>query len=993
MRKKTETFKATRVLWLAVLALLLMRGTALQAQTNDEVWDGSVAEAFAGGSGTADDPYLISNGAQLAKLAQDVNGGEKYSGKYFMLTNDIVLNNTDGWEKWDENTEGLNEWTPIGDNSNNVSFNGTFDGDGHAVRGIYINKPEQRNMGLFAYNDNGTLKNVGVADGYIRGGDRTAGVCGNNKGTIEYCYNAATVVGGSSAGGVCGFLDFSKTVSYCYNTGKVSATDIDGDAGGICVSSNSTGTCYINNCYSIGEVSGKGKIGAILGVGPSGGDIIGSNNYYSSNLGLPACGDKYIGLATAKSADDFEKGMVCWLMNGSKADGVWKQTLGTDKSPTFSGQTVYPVYTDCNPTPTSFTNNQAESNTPTDDHVFDDNGICSKCHVYEPAVKNGDGAYEIGNIGQLYWFAELVNSIPADEETGMSSERIDAVLTADITVNKNVLSADGKLNGTPELKWIPIGRYLGNAGVIPYSGVFDGRGHTISGLYFDSEEEFTAGLFGAVSGGTVKNVGVADSYFETLGYAGGICGMIQSAVTTTDAGEDITYTALISNCWSSALVSGDMTNGVCGGVCGVNGGTIENSYSTGSLSGGMCGGVCGYNSDGTIENSYSTGSLSGGMCGGVCGYNESSSSSEKITGVISNCYWLSGTCENEVGLNKDGTIENVAAKTADEFKSGAVAVLLQGDQPEQAWGQAIGTDEYPVLTADGALRVYTAKMYNGTSVATDAHASASGFIMPEGSNAVAVIEPSVAVDANGTNVIVKNGDAYTCGSLVLTDGADFYTPVAFTAKEATYIRTLPSTSTWGTIALPFAVADVSGASLYQADGVVSDSGEESILAVIPTGGNTLDANTPALFKGENAGSEVSFSASGAGVAATADAGLTKTIGESGYELNGSMSTITLEEGDLFISKDQFWSVGTENKVGMQAFRAYIDAPASSPANVMRIMVGSTTDIRQALADGSRLVDVYSLQGILLRKGVESSKALNGLPAGVYVVGGKKVMSK
>lgn len=273
MRKKTETFKATRVLWLAVLALLLMRGTALQAQTNDEVWDGSVAEAFAGGSGTADDPYLISNGAQLAKLAQDVNGGEKYSGKYFMLTNDIVLNNTDGWEKWDENTEGLNEWTPIGDNSNNVSFNGTFDGDGHAVRGIYINKPEQRNMGLFAYNDNGTLKNVGVADGYIRGGDRTAGVCGNNKGTIEYCYNAATVVGGSSAGGVCGFLDFSKTVSYCYNTGKVSATNIDGDAGGICVSSNSTGTCYINNCYSIGEVSGKGKIGAILGVGPSGGDI------------------------------------------------------------------------------------------------------------------------------------------------------------------------------------------------------------------------------------------------------------------------------------------------------------------------------------------------------------------------------------------------------------------------------------------------------------------------------------------------------------------------------------------------------------------------------------------------------------------------------------------------------------------------------------------------------------------------------------------------
>jgi hypothetical protein len=99
MRKKTETTKTMRVLWLAMLALLLMTGTALRAQTSDEVWDGSVASSFDGGSGTESDPYLISNGAQLAKLAQDVNGGNNYSGKYFRLTADIMLNNTEGWEK------------------------------------------------------------------------------------------------------------------------------------------------------------------------------------------------------------------------------------------------------------------------------------------------------------------------------------------------------------------------------------------------------------------------------------------------------------------------------------------------------------------------------------------------------------------------------------------------------------------------------------------------------------------------------------------------------------------------------------------------------------------------------------------------------------------------------------------------------------------------------------------------------------------------------
>ena len=141
---------------------------------------------------------------------------------------------------------------------------------------------------------------------------------------------------------------------------------------------------------------------------------------------------------------------------------------------------------------------------------------------------------------------------------------------------------------------------------------------------------------------------------------------------------------------------------------------------------------------------------------------------------------------------------------------------------------------------------------------------------------------------------------------------------------------------------------------------------------------------------------MTFSASDAEVAATADAVLTKTISESGYTLTGSLSTIdALTEGDLFIAKDMFWSVGTQNTVGMQAFRAYIDAPESAPAqvNALRILVGDATSIRQALSDGTLPVDVYSLQGVQLRKNVARDAALEGLPAGIYIVGGKKVVKK
>ena len=321
--------------------------------------------------------------------------------------------------------------------------------------------------------------------------------------------------------------------------------------------------------------------------------------------------------------------------------------------------------------------------------------------------------------------------------------------------------------------------------------------------------------------------------------------------------------------------------------------------------------------------------------------------------------------------------------------------MLQSDQTELAWGQAIGTDEYPVLTTDEAMRVYAAKLYNGSAdKVSELYTNASGISLPEG-NAILVIEDAVSA-STGTNVVVKDGDdAYTCANLVLTDGADFYTPVTFTAGKATYSRTLPETSTWGTIVLPFE-ATTTDVSLYEATEIIADGSEESILAVQPLTGGALEAHTPALFQGETAGTTLTFSASDAEVAATADAVLTKAIGENGYTLTGSLSTIdALTEGDLFIAKDMFWSVGTQNTVRMQAFRAYIDAPEAGPAqvNALRILIGDATSIRQALSDGTLPVDVYSLQGVQLRKNVECGEALEGLPAGIYIVGGKKVVKK
>ena len=154
------------------------------------------------------------------------------------------------------------------------------------------------------------------------------------------------------------------------------------------------------------------------------------------------------------------------------------------------------------------------------------NGVCNnqnhtnfigqhECNGYQRATDdNNDGVFEIGNAGQLYWFADMII------KNGAVSAG--AILTDDITVNENVLTANGELNPnlTNPRSWTPIGYPVDS-----YKGTFDGQGHKISGLYFNDENTTYIGLFQNVDkAGKVINVGVVDTYFSAKYFVGGICG-------------------------------------------------------------------------------------------------------------------------------------------------------------------------------------------------------------------------------------------------------------------------------------------------------------------------------------------------------------------------------------------------------------------------------------------------------------------------------------
>lgn len=331
----------------------------------------------------------------------------------------------------------------------------------------------------------------------------------------------------------------------------------------------------------------------------------------------------------------------------------------------------------------------------TESHSIGENGFCACNEVYQPAKlttdkydidgdDSKDAVYEISNAGQLYWFAGLVNGTLSGETQNKSAN---AVLTADIVVNENVLKSDGTVNEGTFKEWTPIGIYFYKS----YGGIFDGQNHTISGLYFSQGDKMYLGLFG-INAGKISNVGILDSYFCGKVSVGGVCGY--------------NFEGTITNCYNAGSVSG--TENYVGGVSGDNSqGIITNCYNVGSVSGAencYVGGVSGENYNGTIANCYNAGSVSGteNYVGGVSGENDN--------GTITNCYYDSTIYTGNAIGDDTGTTTKVEGKTTDEFKTGEVAYLLQLDQSEEVWGQTIGKDTYPTL---GGAKVYKNATYNG----------------------------------------------------------------------------------------------------------------------------------------------------------------------------------------------------------------------------------------------------------------------------------------
>lgn len=206
------------------------------------------------GSGTVDDPYQINTITGLDSVRNHLN-------KHFVMTADLDFNGS----AYDSASSSMNEgWVAIGSDIF-ASFSGSFNGNNHVIRNMYISG----NYGLFLYVANAaTIRNVGIVDCHVKnsGGGTVAALAGDNRGLIDSCFATGVVMArGYGVGGLVG-VNYYGTIRNSYSTCIVIG---ETDRIGGLVGQNVGGT--IHSCHSTGNVFNhdttwsSGKVGGLVG--------------------------------------------------------------------------------------------------------------------------------------------------------------------------------------------------------------------------------------------------------------------------------------------------------------------------------------------------------------------------------------------------------------------------------------------------------------------------------------------------------------------------------------------------------------------------------------------------------------------------------------------------------------------------------------------------------------------------------------------------------
>ncbi|WP_162991657.1 PKD domain-containing protein [Halostella salina] len=218
-------------------------------QANAQSPEPGLQSVFSGGSGTASNPYEITDWNGLNTIREDLTAN-------YTLANDLNKS-TDGYDSVaNASANGDKGFKPIGEDSDGDEFTGTFNGSGHTISNLSINRSSD-SVGLFGYVDGGgTVENVGIEDVDITGNKDVGGLVGNNfEGNVTQSYVTGTVSGDEDVGGLVGFNANNGHITESYVTADVNGSSPGGIVG------FSSGN--VTESYATGDVDGSTSGGLV----------------------------------------------------------------------------------------------------------------------------------------------------------------------------------------------------------------------------------------------------------------------------------------------------------------------------------------------------------------------------------------------------------------------------------------------------------------------------------------------------------------------------------------------------------------------------------------------------------------------------------------------------------------------------------------------------------------------------------------------------------
>lgn len=638
---------------------------------------------FSAGTGTKEDPYIISNVDGLKHLQEEVAAGNSFVGEYIALAQNISLNG---------------EWTPIG--TKDAPFAGTFNGRNYTIDGLTITGA-QAYAGLFGYADVGTCfrnirltnVNINTADvAEVAYGGAVAAFMKNptggatNGSVIDNCHvsgriSVATANKAAMAGALCGMssqygaiANSSADVTIAVNSGTMIA-----NAGGL-VGMASVKPVVINN-YANADVTvtttnANANVGGLCGTFNG----IGYNNVVTGSVALIGETGNAGAVAGKLSSSSFVSAMYYTGENAfGAADGKADTETVVQKSAEEIHNAEFAQFLHDNLTVSALS---AMAEKTTEAGIAD----CSDFAALTARINNQYYDWEYKNektrLSAAVWASDTVDASIFAGGKGTKEEPY--LLSTEEQLRAFALSLTAKLDyagvyiqlqndiTVSDEQWIPIG-----LGEYAFQGDFDGAGYRIAGVKIGSEaapyqdacydtELKTGGTYYGLFGvlGTYSYVHDlivdADIYVQSnvSVYVGGLAGLCDKSA--------VNKVTINGNVWGKSGMERAMANHFSGGVAGMLNGSsrgdvcvITNCISNANVYGeavgavGEAGGIAGINNRSLVANCVSNGKISGtadrvaeGMAalGGICGVNGG-----KVVGCLSNSEIYSHTYSQYVG--------------------------------------------------------------------------------------------------------------------------------------------------------------------------------------------------------------------------------------------------------------------------------------------------------------------------------------------------------